>query len=118
MIAQPEDPPAEQPEVGSRPQQDGQHQVAPHLSVACGGGIDEQGHRDHRPEQQIQKPAQQGQMDAHPQNAEGVVQQAHRRAHQQGTGEEEGLLSHRDGHFSGTAGRTGRGPAPARCPHR
>ena len=91
-VAQFEEPAAQQPEISRRAQEDGRHNVKAHFAAAGGGGVDKQGDGDHQPEQQVQHSTQQGEADAHTEDAERVVQQPHRRPHHQRPGKEEGLV--------------------------
>ena len=108
-----EHPAAGQPEIGRRPRQHPQNEVAPHLSPAGGGGVYKEGRRHHQPEQQVQRPGQQGEGEAHPQDAEQVVHQPHPHPQGQGPQEEAGLVRQGGAHSAEQPGQQPAGAVPA-----
>ena len=73
-VAQPEKPPAEQPEIEGPACQAEQGPVQPDLSAPGLLGPQKERQSGPQPEQQVQQRTQQGQMHPHPKDAEQVVQ--------------------------------------------
>ena len=117
-IAHLQHPAAQQQKVYPRPAKYAQYRVDAHLSIAYRQRIDKQSHRYDQPKKQIQRAGHQTQPDTHPQDAQHIIQHAHRCPQQQRSGKRERLSGDGDFHLSQTAGQRTRRPGPARCPHR
>lgn len=72
--------------------------VQMHLAAVPQQGEGEQGRHRRQPEQKVQKRAQKGGFDPHPQNPEQVINHPHGPAQQQSLAQRPALLGHIDGH--------------------
>ncbi len=107
-VGQNQKPAAEQPKVTPAARQQAQGDVNAHHAAAGDHRPDEQRHSGHRPEQHVQRAAQTGQGNAHPQHPEQVVDHAQQPAQRQGTGQGQGLGGDVHPHLSAGAGPAGR----------
>ncbi len=98
QVPQLKSPAAHQQEIAHRSGQDGAQEEKAHPAATDLYGVDKYGHSDGQPKGEIQNSPQYPPVQAYPQHAQQVVQQAHRSAQGQGPQQREGLPGHRNFH--------------------